>query len=403
MQSPSNYLAVIKVVGIGGGGVNAVNRMIESGLRGVEFIAVNTDHQDLDQCQVRKKIYIGKNLTKGLGAGMNPELGHQAAEENRSEIAEAIAGADLIFITAGMGGGTGTGAGPVIAEVAKQSGALTIAVVTRPFTFEGTQRERIAQEGIAHMKEKVDALIVVPNDQIFSVIDKDTPVKKAFRAIDEVLRNALEGIVELIMIPGEINVDFADIQAIVQDAGHAIVGVGIASGQDRAVAAVNAALHSPLLEVSAEGAHGVVIGISGGADLKMTEIQDAAKLVRQVVDPAAKIIFGAYHNRNLKPKEIKITVVATGFSGTNQSSSLFGAGFSTPRTYLGDERPLRAVPLDEKGDSFKKEESKEQGKDGAKYTSAVRPGIFGPQEGSADDEEGSSAWDIPTFLRKKKK
>ncbi len=399
-------LTKIKVVGVGGGGGNAVSRMARDFVRGVEFIAINTDHQDLDNCDVRKKIYIGKSLTKGLGVGMNPELGRQAAEENRSEIAEMLSGADLVFITCGMGGGTGTGAGPIVAEIAKQTGALTVAVITRPFTFEGSQRQRIAEEGVTHMKDKVDALIVVPNDRIFSVIDKDTPVKRAFEAIDEVLRNALQGIVELIMTPGEINIDFADIQAIVKDAGLAIVGVGTASGQDRAVNAVNAALHSPLLEISAEGAHGVVLGISGSADLKMTEIQDAAKLVSQTVDPSAKIIFGTYHDRKLKHNQIKVTIVATGFASSGQSNSLFNTGFTTPRTYLGEDRPLRAFPLDEKSDTLMKPvRAKEEVKEENKYTSSVRPGIFGPKEEfeTSEEEESASPWDIPTFLRKKKK
>ncbi len=398
-------LTNIKVIGVGGGGGNAVSRMFKRFPRTVDFVAINTDHQDLDHCEVRKKIYIGRNLTRGLGAGMNPELGRQAAEENRSEIAEAVAGADLVFITAGFGGGTGTGAGPIVAEVAKQSGALTIAVITKPFTFEGTQRERIAQEGIAHIKDKVDALIVVPNDRIFSVIDKDTPIKKAFEAIDEVLRNALQGIVEMIMIPGIINVDYADIKAVVADAGYAIVGVGIASGQDRAVNAVNAALHSPLLEFSADGAHGVVLGISGGADLKMTEINDAAKLVAQTVDPAAKIIFGAYNDRKLKPHQLKVTVVATGFNNISQGNSLFGGGaFGTPR--LLEERPVKAFFLEEdeeKPAAVSRKEEKESKKESVRYTQAVKPGIFGPKDEFKEEEEESSPWDIPTFLRKRKK
>ncbi len=330
--NPSPLIASIKVVGIGGGGSNAVSRMSQDFMRGVEFIAINTDHQDLDHCEVKKKIYIGKNLTRGLGTGMNPDLGRQAAEENRSEIAEAIKGADIVFVSAGEGGGTGSGAAPVVAEVAKQSGALTIAVVTRPFAFEGIARERIAQEGLGKLKDKVDALIVVPNDKIFSLISKDTPIMKAFQAIDDVLRNALHGIVELVLSPGIINVDFADVRTIIQDAGSAIVGIGMAAGPDRAVKAVNQALHSPLLEVNAEGARGVLLGITGGKDLKMSEINDAAKLVAQTVDQNAKIIFGAYHDKNLKENQIKITLIATGFSGgvagpAAQSASLFsGAG-----------------------------------------------------------------------------
>lgn len=328
-------IASIKVVGIGGGGSNAVARMSKDFMRGVEFIAINTDHQDLDHSAagVKKKIYVGKNLTRGLGTGMNPDLGRQAAEENRSEIAEAVKGADIVFIAAGMGGGTGTGASPVVAETAKQSGALTIAVVTRPFSFEGSQRERIAQEGLGKLKDKVDALIVVPNDKIFSIISKDTPIMKAFQAIDDVLRNALHGIVELVLSPGIVNVDFADVRTIVQDAGSAIVGIGMAAGPDRAVKAVNQALHSPLLEVSAEGAVGVLLGITGGKDLKMAEINDAAKLVAQTVDPNAKIIFGAYHDKNLKENQIKITLIATGFT-TNPSASASHSLFTPSQSFF---------------------------------------------------------------------
>ena len=271
---------------MGGGGNNAVARMAKNFVRGVDFIAINTDHQDLDHCEVKQKLYIGKSLTRGLGTGMNPDLGKQAAEENRSEIAEVLKGADLVFLAGGLGGGTATGGLPVVAEAAKQAGALTIAVVTKPFAFEGAQRERIAQEGLMKLKDKVDALIIVPNDRIFTIISKDTPILKAFEAIDEVLRNALKGLVEMITMAGIINVDFADVKNIMQDAGVAIVGVGIASGQDRAVSAVNKALHSPLLETSPEGAKAVLLGISGSRDLKMTEINEAAKLVAQTVDPA---------------------------------------------------------------------------------------------------------------------
>ncbi len=338
-------IANIKVIGVGGGGSNAVSRMAQDFMRGVEFVAINTDHQDLDHCEVKKKIYIGKNLTRGLGTGMNPDLGRQAAEENRSEIAEALKGADIVFVSAGFGGGTGTGAAPVIAEVAKQSGALTIAVVTRPFAFEGIQRERIAQEGLSKLKDKVDALIVVPNDKIFSLISKDTPIMKAFQAIDDVLRNALHGIVELVLSPGIINVDFADVRTIIQDAGSAIVGIGMAAGPDRAVKAVNQALHSPLLEVSAEGARGVLLGITGGKDLKMAEINDAAKLVAQTVDQNAKIIFGAYHDKNLKENQIKITLIATGFANgpygapvaSVAPASLFPSQQSSEKTYHSSE------------------------------------------------------------------
>ncbi|MEK7212638.1 MAG: cell division protein FtsZ, partial [Patescibacteria group bacterium] len=327
-------LARIKVVGVGGGGGNAVARMSRNFIRGVEFMAINTDHQDLSHCEVRHKIYIGRNLTRGLGTGMNPDLGRQAAEENRSEIAEAVKDADIVFITAGFGGGTGTGVSPIVAEAAKQGGALTLAFVTKPFAFEGSQRQRIAEEGIQKIKDKVDALVIVPNDRIFSVISKETPVMKAFEAIDDVMRNALEGLVELIITPGIINVDFADVRSVIQDAGSAIVGVGVASGQERAAQAVNQALNSPLLDVNPDGARGVLLGIAGGRDMRMSEINEAAKLVSQMADPGAKIIFGAYYDRHLKPKQFKVTLVATGFSGPiGGAASLFGGGF------VSDNRP----------------------------------------------------------------
>lgn len=416
-QDEFRPLTNIKVVGVGGGGGNAVARMSRDFTRGVEFIAVNTDHQDLDQCEVRHKIYIGRNLTKGLGSGMNPELGRQAAEENRSEIAEALAGADLVFVAAGFGGGTGSGAGPIVAEVAKQAGALTFAVVTKPFEFEGVHRARIADESIAQMKDKVDALIVVPNDRIFSVISKDTSIIKAFEAIDEVLKNSLRGIVELIVTPGLINVDFADIKSIVADAGHAIVGTGIASGPDRAITAVNAALHSPLLEVSAEGAHGIILGISGGRDLKMTEINDAAKMVRQTVDPGAKIIFGAYHDRQLKDGHIKVTLVATGFSAT-ATNSLFGGSATVPsRSYLDeDAAPVRPFASREVSDDSKAAEKreahraerddfiKEKEPTLPRSTASSRPAFLNTKdEKDKKEDSGSDPWDIPTFLRKRRK
>ncbi|MEK7608074.1 MAG: cell division protein FtsZ [Patescibacteria group bacterium] len=401
-------IANIKVVGVGGGGGNAVSRMSKNGIRGVEFIAVNTDHQDLDHCEVRHKIYIGRNLTRGLGAGMNPELGRQAAEENRSEIAESLSGSDLVFITAGLGGGTGTGATPIVAEAAKQAGALTFAVVTKPFVFEGVQRERIAQEGIARIKEKVDGIIVVPNDRVFSVIDKDTPIVKAFESIDEILRNAIRGLVDLIMMPGIINVDFADIKSIVSDSGLAIVGMGTASGQDRATKAAEAALHSPLLELSPEGAKGVVIGISGGKDLKMSEVNDAAKLIAQSADPGAKIIFGAYYDKNLKKNFVKVTLIATGFNGVQSANSLFGSashhGSSrasvpgdrlTPLSVLEKREEKREYPSLDLGDASRGEIRREP--------TQVKQQTMPEREKSQTKGDDSSYWDIPTFLRKKRK
>lgn len=380
-------IANIKVVGVGGGGGNAVSRMSKDFIRGVEFIAINTDHQDLDQVDIKKKIYIGRNLTRGLGSGMNPDLGRQAAEENRSEIAEALKGADIVFLTAGFGGGTGTGASPIVAEAAKRNGALTIAVVTKPFAFEGGQRAKIAQEGLSKLRDKVDAVIVVPNDRIFSIINKDTPVLKAFEAIDDILRNALSGIVEMIVTPGIINVDFADVKSIMQDAGSAIVGVATASGADRAVKAVNEALRSPLLEVTAEGAKGVVLGVSGTRDLKMAEINEAAKLVAQAVDPSARIIFGAYHDRNLKDNQIKVTIIAAGFNGASAASSLFGGA-------MGEKQYFSP-----KFEKFEKSET-------SPMTAREVPAKSFPESKKSEKTEkkdDDSVWDIPTFLRKRKK
>ncbi len=403
-------LTSVKVVGVGGGGGKAVARMTKHFTRGVDFVAINTDHQDLDQCNVKHRLYIGRTLTKGLGTGMNPDLGRQAAEENRSEIAEALKGADLIFISAGLGGGTGSGASPVVAEVAKQTGALTIAVVTKPFAFEGAQRERIAKESLMKLKDKVDALIVVPNDRIFTVISKDTPILKAFEAIDEVLRNALRGLVDLIVTPGIINVDFADVRSIVQDSGMAIIGVGTASGPERAVNAINTALHSPLLEMSADGAKAVLLGISGGRDLKMTEINDAAKMVAQMADPGARIIFGAYLDRTLKPNQIKVTVVATGFNGS-QPGSLFGGSMTEKRQSFLDATPATHPSQGSFGE--KNKPIFEHGK---------RPAAAPPaHHGKMDDGDGDEAkkeersfekneakketdpWEIPAFLRRRKK
>lgn len=426
----------VKVIGVGGGGGNAVARMARDFYRGVDFVAINTDHQDLDHCTVKHRLYIGKGLTKGLGTGMNPDLGRQAAEENRSEISELVKDADLVFIAAGLGGGTGTGATPVIAEAAKQAGALTIAVVTKPFTFEGSQRERIAAEGLMKLKDKVDALIVVPNDRIFTVISKDTPIVKAFEAIDDILRNALKGLVEIIATPGIINVDFADVKSIMQDAGVTIIGVATSTGQERAVNAVTAALHSPLLETSPEGAKAVLLGISGSRDMKMTEINDAAKVVAQTADPGARIIFGAYHDRNLKPGQIKVTVVAAGFNG-GQATALFGAHYERQGGMFGGgisggigASRAAAAPMSSSmpGESFTgsaSSTSSVSAKKAAARESATMAASSKTKESagsrserlSLDDEDASmesakksgkggkenDAWDIPAFLRRRKR
>ena len=389
-RKPKGGIAKIKVVGIGGGGGNAVTRMMEGErLRGVEFIAVNTDAQDLDYAIAHHRVYIGKALTHGLGAGMNPDIGKQAAEENRSEIGELLQGSDIIFLTAGMGGGTGTGAIPVIADIAREKGILTVAIVTKPFTFEGSQRATIAQDGLAKLKEKVDALVVIPNDRVFGIIDKDTPILRAFGYIDDVLKNGVQAISELINTPGIINVDFADIQATLKDAGPTLIGTGVAAGQDRVVKAVNAALNSPLLEISIDGARGVLFSIAGGRDVKMAEIHDIAHAVSANLDPNARVIFGAYHDRGLKDKSIKVTVIATGFSG------ILGQRAAAPSLFMAGEAVLR----DSSGISDR------QAGEGAR---AARPVSGGPEpkEKQGTKREAvpdSEVWEIPAFLRKKKR
>lgn len=305
--------AKIKVVGVGGGGCNALNSMISlSQVQGVDFVAVNCDAQALLTYQAATKVQIGEKLTKGLGAGANPDIGKQAAEESREKIKEAIGEADMIFITAGMGGGTGTGAAPIITEIAKETGALTVAVVTKPFVFEGTKRMVVAEEGIANLKDKVDALIVIPNQRILEVVDRKVTLTEAFRVVDNILGQGVSGISDLIMLPGLINVDFADVRTIMQSAGSALMGIGMGSGENRAQIAARLAIASPLLEVSIEGAKGVLFNITGGPDLTMNEVDEASKLITQAVEPDANIIFGAVIDENMVD-QIKITVIATGF------------------------------------------------------------------------------------------
>ncbi len=387
----------VKVVGVGGMGGNVVTRMMLSGEkpRGVEFIAVNTDKQDLDYSVAHKKLYIGKALTRGLGAGMNPEIGKQAAEENRSEIGEILEGADIIFLTSGMGGGTGTGATPVIAEIAREKGILTLAVVTKPFTFEGTQRATIAQEGLARLKDKVDALVVIPNDRIFTVIQKDTPIHKAFSYIDDVLKQAVQALAELINMPGIINVDFADIKSILKEAGTTLIGIGISTGQDRGIKAVGSAINSPLLEVTLDGAKGVLFSVAGTRDLKMSEINDIAKAISANLDPGAKIIFGAYYDRTLKDKAIKVTVIATGFNG------MFSEKRAIPNLFMVSESGVKKI--DESLISQRKEKETEMKKQ-------IDMGIVesvkqeeNQKTTKVEKGEKPEAWEIPAFLRKKKK
>lgn len=312
-------VAKIKVIGVGGGGGNAVNRMIASEVAGVEFWSINTDAQALAQASAPKRLQMGQKLTRGLGAGGNPAIGQKAAEESRDEIAHALENTDLVFITAGMGGGTGTGAAPIVAEVAKEMGSLTVGVVTRPFTFEGRRRTSQAEEGIAALQSRVDTLIVIPNNKLLSVISEQTPVQEAFRVADDILRQGVQGISDIITIPGLVNVDFADVRAVMADAGSALMGIGVGSGKSRAREAAMAAISSPLLESSIEGARGVVFNITGGTDLTLHEVNAAAETVYEVVDPNANIIFGAVIDEKMQG-EIRITVIATGFSGEVQST-----------------------------------------------------------------------------------
>lgn len=329
--------ARIRVVGCGGSGGNAVNHMVNSKVKGVEFIAVNTDAQDLHRSLAKRKIHIGRNLTKGLGAGMNPEIGKRAAEETRQEIQEALQGSDMVFITCGMGGGTGTGAAPVVARIAKEVGALTVAIVTRPFTFEGLQRKEIAERGLAELKREVDAYIVIPNDKLLSIVEAQTTAKTAFALADEILRQAVEGVSDIITTPGEINTDFNDIKAIMEGAGPALMGIGIAEGDRRAEDAAALAVNSPLLDVSITGAKGVLFVVAGSDDLGILEVQEAAKVVSDSVDKDAKVIFGIMRDEKLKKGQIRIIVIATGFP------EMEGAGGMT-----GPERSLFAMPLPEK-------------------------------------------------------
>jgi cell division protein FtsZ len=308
-----SYLAVIKVVGVGGGGINAVNRMIDAGLSGVEFIACNTDAQALQMTDADVKLNIGHQLTKGLGAGANPQIGQGAAAESRDEIKEALKGADMVFVTAGEGGGTGTGAAPVIAEIAKNEiGALTVGVVTRPFEFEGGQRSRQAQEGIDRLREMVDTLIVIPNEKLLSIVERRTSILDAFREADNVLRQGVQGITDLITIPGLINLDFADVRTIMADAGSALMGIGSATGESRAAEAAKAAISSPLLEESVEGANGILFNITGGRDLGLFEVNEAAEIIHSAADADANIIFGAVIDEALGD-ELRVTVIGTGF------------------------------------------------------------------------------------------
>lgn len=312
LDAGTNYLAVIKVVGIGGGGTNAVNRMINSGLQGVEFIAVNTDAQALQMCDADQKIHIGEKVTRGLGAGADPKIGMDAAEENKAEIEDSLRGADMVFVTAGKGGGTGTGAAPVVAKIARESGALTVGVVTKPFAFEGRRRSTYAEEGIKKLKENVDALITIPNDRLLDVAEKRTTMMDAFKMADDVLRKGVQGITDLITVPGLINLDFADVRTIMQDSGSALMGIGNSNSENRAPEAAKAAISSPLLEASIEGATGIILNITGGIDLGLFEVNEAAEIVHDAAHQEANLIFGSVVDESYGDR-VTVTVIATGF------------------------------------------------------------------------------------------
>ncbi|WP_306321276.1 MULTISPECIES: cell division protein FtsZ [unclassified Streptomyces] len=346
MAAPQNYLAVIKVIGVGGGGVNAINRMIEVGLKGVEFIAINTDAQALLMSDADVKLDVGRELTRGLGAGANPGVGRKAAEDHREEIEEVLKGADMVFVTAGEGGGTGTGGAPVVANIARSLGALTIGVVTRPFTFEGRRRANQAEDGIAELREEVDTLIVIPNDRLLSISDRQVSVLDAFKSADQVLLSGVQGITDLITTPGLINLDFADVKSVMSEAGSALMGIGSARGDDRAVAAAEMAISSPLLEASIDGARGVLLSISGGSDLGLFEINEAAQLVSEAAHPEANIIFGAVIDDALGD-EVRVTVIAAGFDGgqpPNKRENVVGSQNAKREEPATPPRPSTPAP-----------------------------------------------------------
>lgn len=346
LDAESGQFANIKVVGVGGGGTNAVNRMIEAGLQGVHFVAMNTDGQALQASNASDRLQLGSKLTRGLGAGSNPEVGHNAAEESREEIRALLDGADMVFVTAGMGGGTGTGGAPIVAEIAKECSALTVAVVTKPFSFEGRRRLTQAERGIAQLKEKVDTLIVIPNDRLLQVVEKRTSILDAFKIADDVLRQGVQGISDLITVPGLINLDFADVRTIMTNAGSALMGIGRASGDDRAIKAAKQAVSSPLLEASIEGAKGILLNITGSSNLGLFEVNEAAEIIAEAADQEAMIIFGAVIDETLQD-EIRVTVIATGFEGEREGAADGRSDSGRPDTGKRlDIRPFTADDLE---------------------------------------------------------
>ena len=410
--------ARIRVVGVGGSGKNAVNHMIESKVRGVEFVAINSDAQDLHRSLAKKKIHIGKNLTRGLGTGMNPELGKRAAEETRQEIQEALSGSDMVFITGGMGGGTGSGAAPIVAKIAKEVGALVIAIVTKPFSFEGAQRKEIAERSLAELKKEVDAFIVIPNDKLLAVVEMNTTAKSAFAMCDEILRQAVEGVSDIITTPGDINTDFNDIKAIMENAGPALMGIGISEGDDRASIAAKQAVNSPLLDVSIGGAKGVLFEVASADDMGMIEVQEAAKVINESVDKNAKIIFGMMKDEKLKKGQIRIIVIATGFpespahaSHSGPERSLFAMAperREEERGRIYHEILKREEKKEEEPKAKEKREEKKEDKEEPVIVAEKEEPIVTAVPHKRDEvipaPEDDEAWGaIPSFLRRHKK
>lgn len=423
--------ARIRVVGCGGSGGNVVNHMVNSKVKGVEFVAINTDAQDLHRSLAKKKIHIGRNLTKGLGAGMNPEVGRRAAEETRQEIQESLQGSDMVFIACGMGGGTGTGAAPVVAKIAKELGALTVAVVTKPFTFEGAQRTEIAEKGLNDLKKEVDAYLIIPNDKLLSIVEANTSAKSAFALADEILRQAVEGVSDIITTPGEINTDFNDIKTIMEGAGPALMGIGIADGDDRAKNAAAQAVNSPLLDVSISGAKGILFVVAGNEDLGIIEVQEAAKVINESIDKSAKVIFGIMRDEKLKKGQLRIIVIATGFpDGANGEvangleRSLFAAPAEVQEEVRGkifnnvmrrEEAPQPApaptpapAPVEDEAPKTIEHPPLRAPREEPIVTAAPRRPVT-PEEGfravapSPNDEEDDAWGAIPNFLRRHKR
>lgn len=382
--------AKIKVVGVGGGGGSAINRMVDNGIKGVGFVAINTDVQALHYNKANEKIHIGKTVTKGLGAGMNPDLGKGAAEESENEIKESLKGCDMVFVTCGLGGGTGSGASPVVAKIAKEMGALTVAVVTKPFMFEGGQRKNIADRAYAELADKVDTIITISNDKLLQVIDKKTSLLEAFKIADDVLRQGVQGIAEIITVPGIINADFADVKAVMMNAGSALMGIGQATGENKAVEAAKDAINSNLLDMSIDGARGIVFTITGGPDLSMTEVSEAAKVITSAADEDAKIIFGAVIDEKMKD-QIKITVVATGFDGHGKSQKSEMTKSYTPNAFIIEKET-------EKPEMPSTSVDKNKGKFNVFKNIPVKPALEKKAEKPLNDDDDLN---VPAFIRKK--